>query len=262
MSDYRSAMLQIDKGRGIAGLHLGPPCNVYRPGVTSAVNYLDAANLIASGVRVGRRMNVAKADVEAPQMGTIFYALMVNATGYLTGDVFVEADPYYGAGHTIVDFSTTQFEGYCLAYHAPFRRTIAARLDRTATIYRPVTTPTADSVGPYWSATLSATTMAPVVLTNGVWSVGAIGATPAQIPVGVQSQHRLRGDMFKGLPSATGETTWFFYVPALSGFVPQEGDRVVVDGTLASGNRYVVHHPYNQQAGFQGSQLVCTREIH
>lgn len=259
--DYRTAMLHVDYGRGKAGEILGPPCNVFRCGATAAVNYLDSANQIASGVRVARRMNVKKTDLEAPAMGSLFYALMVDADNYETGDVFVEADPYYGSGGTDVDYSTLQFEGYCLAYHAPFRRTIAARIDRVATIYRPLTTPDTSGPGPYWKATAAAANMAPLVLADGVWSVGSVGATPSQVPIGMQSTARPRGDLFRTVPGSTMETVWFVYVPDLDGFTPQEGDRIVTDGNLANGSRYVIQHPYMQQAGLQGSQLVCTREV-
>lgn len=261
MSDYRSIQLRIDYGRGRAGQKLGPPCNVFRCGATAAVNYLDSANQVATGVRVARRMNVKTQDLETPKMGTFFYALMVNAEGYETGDVFVEQDPYYGAGGTEVDFSTDQFEAYCLAYHAPFKRTIAARIDRVATIYRPQATPVTDSKGPVWEPTVDSGSMAPVVLSDGLWSLGTPGATASQIPIGMQSTPRPRGDLFRTTPGSTMETIWFVYVPELDGFQPQEGDRIVTDGSIADGSRYVVQHPYMQQAGLQGSQLVCTREV-
>jgi hypothetical protein len=258
---YRGIQLRIDYAKGKAGSVLGPPCDVYRCGATAAVNYLDDANLILAGVFAARRMNTKTSDIEAPKMGTLFYALLVDATNLEVGDVFVEQDPYYGQGGTEVDFSSDQFEGYCLAYHAPFKRTIAARIDRTATIYRPSETPVTGGAGAYWKPTLAAGGMAPVVLDDGEWSLGEVGATAAQIPIGMQSTPRPRSDIFKSVPGTTMESLWFVYVPPLDGFTPQEGDRIVTDGNLTDGSRYVVQHPYMQQAGLVGSQLVCTREV-
>lgn len=254
--DYRSAQLHIDYGRGKAGQVLGPPCTVYRVQSNDAINYLDSVNVVKSGLRVARRQISKKDSLEAPAMGSLFYTLMLDATTFETGDIFIENDPFYGSGATEVDFSTAQFEGYCLAYHAPFKETIGARIDRTAALYRPVDAP--DSSSGFWTPTTSK--MAPIVLASGVWSVGAVGATPGLIPIGLQTFHRVKGPLVKGLPGSTDALTYFAYMPALNGVTPKEGDRLVIGG-LSSGERYVVQHPWTQQAGLQGSQLVLTREV-
>ncbi len=261
MTDYRSCQLRIDNARGRAGRVLGPPCNVFRCQPGAAINYLDAANQIGTNVRIARRKNTRKDDIEAPEMGSIFYNMMMDASTYLTGDVFVEADPYYGAGGTIANFSTLQFEAYCLAYHAPFKRTVAVRLDRTATIYRASQFP--DSSG-YFDNMLvnSMQSMTPLVLVNGVWSFGASTATPSAVPIGMSAQPRLRSLLFKEIPDSTSDVVYFVYVPALNGVTLVEGDRIVTDGTIeTTESRYVVQHPYIQQAGLQGSQLLCKREV-
>jgi hypothetical protein len=254
--DYRTAQLHIDYGRGKAGQVLGPPCTVYRVQGNAAVNYLDAANVVASGLRIARRQTSKKDSLEAPPMGSLFYTLMLDATNFETGDIFIENDPFYGSGATEVDFSTVQFEAYCLAFHGPFKETIGARIDRTATLYRPVHAPT--SASSFWEPT--AQNMTPVVLSSGVWGLGAVGATASQIPIGLQSFHRVKGPLVKVLPGSTDTLTYFAYMPALNGITPREGDRLVIGG-FTNGERYVVQHPYTQQAGLQGSQLVLSREV-
>ena len=250
--DYRSAMLLIDRSRGMAGAILGPPCSVYRVGATASGNYLDVGQRVQTGLRVGRRQTGSKDLIEAPIMGGIFYTLLANAEGLEVGDVIVENDPYYGEGATEVDFATTQFEAYALAYHGPFKQTMAARVDRLCTIYRPTDAPVSGA----WTPTNP--NMAPVVLSAGAFSLGAVGATPTQIPLGLTSHVRTKHDLFKGLPGTTDALVYFGYVPALPGWLPREGDRLIDSST---GDRYSIQHPYTQQAGLGGSQMVLSRQI-
>ena len=63
------------------------------------------------------------------------------------------------------------------------------------------------------------------------------------------------------VPGDTGQTVYFVYIPPLQGFNPREGDRIILDGDASTGTRYVVRHPYQQQAGMVGSQLMCNRMI-
>ncbi len=252
--DYRSAMLLIDRARGMAGAILGPPCSVYRVGATASGNYLDVAQRVTTGLRVGRRQTGSKDLIEAPIMGSIFYSLLIDATSLEVGDVLVENDPYYGEGATEVDFATTQFEAYAIAYHGPFKQTMAARVDRLCTIYRPTDAPAASAGA--WTPTLP--NLAPVVLSAGAFGLGTVGATPSQIPLGLTSHVRTKHDLFKALPGTTDSLAYFGYVPALPGWLPKEGDRLV---DSSSGDRYVIEHPYTQQAGLAGSQLVLSRQI-
>ena len=261
--DYVAVQRHIDYGRGRAGLVLGPPCSVYRVGGAGggSGNYLDPANLVQTNVRVSRRIVTSRAALESPprSMGSLFYELLLDATNWLTGDVFVENDPVYGAGDTEVDYSTTQFEGYCLAYHGPIKKTIGARIDRVGLIYRPLETPDASG---YWSPTLPPGQVAPLVLMGGSFSFGPPTAPASQIPMGLMSMPRTFKAAFRDIPGDTRSTQWFCYLPPLPGYVPRSGDRIVNDSdTFASGSRYVVIHPYEQEAGLQGSQLVLEREI-
>lgn len=259
--NYRHVTRHIDRGRGKAGHVLGPPCSVYRIGATASGNYLDAAQRIETGLHVMRRITTDSKQLEAPtrSMGTLFYELLVDATNWLTGDVFVENDPFYGAGDTIVDYTTTQFAGYCLAFHGPVKKIIGARIDRAGLIYRPLETVDSSNV---WSPTLSTGQVAPLVLSGGTFSFGAVGATPTQVPMGLMSTPRVFRPSFRDIPGDTKTATYYCYLPPLNGYTPRSGDRIVNDSdNLATGSRYVVMHPYEQEAGIQGSQLVLEREI-
>jgi hypothetical protein len=119
-------------------------------------------------------------------------------------------------------------------------------------IYRPTTSPDANG----WLSPTIGQNVQPVVCTNGVFSLGAVGAAACNIPVGMMAMPRDRDTVFKGAPGDTGASLWFCYVPPLSGFNPRPGDRIVT-----SAGRYVVKHPYQQQAGIVGSQLLCALEI-
>jgi hypothetical protein len=261
--DYRTVMRHIDYGRGKAGTVLGPPCSVYRmvPG-TSTGNYLDTANRIATNIRSYRKITTKTSDLESPtrSMGTLFYEQYVDGEFYLTGDVFVENDPFYGSGATEVDYTTTQFEAYCLAFHGPQKKMIAARIDRVGLIYRPSETP--DDTG-FWSPTLPSGQMQPLVpAVAGAFSFGAVGATAAYIPMGLMSMARTFREAFRDIPGDTRSTQWFCYLPPLDGYTPRAGDRIINNSNdFTTASRYVVLHPYEQEAGIQGSQLVLEREV-
>ncbi len=270
--DYVTAQLHIDYGRGMAGQKIGVPENVYRLQANAAVNYLDAANLVARDLRVGRRMLSTKGIPGPDQMHSIFYELLfdagipsMGAYHFEVGDVFVDDDPYYGVGATETEFSTDQFEAFCLAYHGPpMRKAIGVRIDRVAKIYRPATASTSDATGPYFNETVSGEAELPLVLASGGFSFGSAGATAAGVPVGVSTFSRTFREEFRGIPNSTDINHFFFYVPPLPGVNLREGDRILIDGvstSLATAGRYVVHGPWAQYAGLSGYQLVCKRMV-
>ncbi len=250
--DWHTVARNKDYGIGQAGRAIGPPCSVYR--ATGSGDFIQSGNLLQAGLNIFRRISTSKADQESPthSFGTMFYELLFDATFFQVGDVVVENDPFYGAGGTEVDYATVQFEAYCLAYHGPIKTVMGARIDRTAQIFRPIEAP--DSTN-YFSPTIGEN-VAPLVCTSGVWGLGSKGDTPSRVPVGMMAMPRDRDTVFRGAPGDTGLTIWFCYVPPLNGFNPREGDRILIDS-----GRYVVKHPYQQQAGLVGSQLMVSREI-
>jgi len=265
--NWHTTQRHIDVGRGKAGQALGPPCNVFRVGASASGNYLDTAQQVGSGVRVHRKITHATPDLEtSTRMESLFYKIYVDATFWLVGDVFVEADPFYGAGSTMTTFAPQgpQFEAYCLAFHGPTKATIAARVDRLANIFRPALGATTDSEGTYFSETVGSGTELPLVLSGGAFSFAAAGTTPTAVPVGVMSTPRTFRPEFPGMPGSTELVHYFFYVPPLNGVDLREGDRILIDGiniAESSAGRYVVHGPWVQYAGVSGYQLVCKRMI-
>jgi hypothetical protein len=258
--DWHTVARHLDYGYGRCGSALGPPCSVYRYTAASNGDFIQTSNLVQNNVRCFRRINNTKTDQESPthSFGTLFYQMDVDATFWEVGDVFVENDIFYGQGGTEVDFSTDQFEAYCLAFHGPVKKIIGARVDRTAYIYRPLSGP--DSSG-FFGPTIG-DNVAPLVCTAGVWAIGTTGSTASKVPVGIMAMPRDRDAAYPPkVPGDTGQTMYFVYVPPLNGFNPREGDRIITDGTAATGVRYVVKHPYQQQAGASGSQLMCSRTI-
>lgn len=260
MANYRGIMVHIDRGRGKAAQRLGQPYNVFRIQNNSAANYLDAANQIAVDFPVLRRVIRGGPDREAPEMGSLLFEIVADMSNFQTGDVFVQNDPFYGVGGTLPEFATPQFNAFVLGFHAPIRKSLGGRLDHLAYVYRQPSGPDANG---YWSADTLASS--PVMLQNGVFSVGSPGQTPALIPVGLQASERFHGEMIDLVPTATPTTRWMAFVPAMPGFLFREGDRIITQdesgGLLATGARYVVVHPYEQEAGLVGSQLVLEREV-
>ena len=283
MANYVSIQKKIDRGRGIAGRVLGQPYNVYRIGQNAALNLIDPFNRVTTNFPVLRRRISAKDQIEAPErMGTLFFELVANADQYLVGDVFVQNDQVYGTGDTSVDFSTNQLNAFCLAFHAPIKKTLGARLDKQVQFYRPSRAPATRADGTqHWVNTQE--NMLPLVLFNGVLSLGAApnqdslgfsgsipyqlggsapSATAALIPVGFQTAPNMRGGLYKKIPGDVGTQHWYCYVPPLpdgptGSFRFVEGDRIVDQ----DGARYAVRHPYRQDTGFSGSMLVIEREV-
>jgi hypothetical protein len=251
MSNWHYVARLRDFGIGVAGRQLGPPCSIYRPIVTG--DWIQGGNLVVSNYYAWRRISVSKADQESPAhtFGTLFFELIVDLTNFFVGDLFIENDPFYGTGGTAVDFTTVQFPAHCVASHAPNKTPIGARIDRTALFYRPVTG--TDTNG-FFSPTLNQNVQ-PIICTSGVFSLGTVGSAACRIPVGMMAMPRDRDTVYKGAPGDTGVSVWFCYVPPLNGFNPRPGDRIVT-----SAGRYVVKHPYQQQVGIVGSQLMCSLE--
>lgn len=206
------------------------------------------------------------------------YDIIADMQPFLVGDVFVNTDtPYvpngggltadlnlvtadsplpitssagYGAGATSVPFPTVEIDAFCLAFHGPIKKSIGARLDRLATIYRMASGLDSNN---YFSADINSAS--PVVLSNGVFSVGAVGAPPAFVPVGISVMPRWRGELIKSIPTSSQVVEYFIYVPPLNGFTFKEGDQI----QFQDGSRYLVQIPYEQMVGFSGSQLGVER---
>lgn len=257
MANYVHIQRLIDRGLGIAARNIGQPMSAYRLQANGAVNFLDTANLVQANVMVYRQPSGAgKLGIEGVTLGSPLYELFGDFNTFYVGDVFVQTDPAfptgYGPGATLADFSTVEINAFCLAFHGPLKKIIGARIDRLAQIYRMASA--ADTNG-YLSAETAASL--PVVLSDGTFSVGAVGATAAFVPIGMASLPRWRGRLFADIPTSTNEVVWVAYAPPLPGFLFKEGDRLV----LQDGSRYVVQNPYEQMAGLAGSQLMVEREI-
>ena len=281
MPDADHIQYLIDRGRGMAAKHLGVNYAAYRPLTTStALNYLDPVNQVNAGWPVYFMQKPAGAfrgSFEGTNVKIPLYDIIADMTPFIVGDVFVSTDtpyvPYggaltadlnpitvdnpqqvgaqsgYGAGATRVAFPTIEIDAFCLAFHGPIKKSIGARLDRIASFYRMAAAP----ANGYFSADTNAAS--PVVLSNGVFSVGSVGATPAQVPVGISVMPRWRGELVKSIPTTSQVVEYFIYVPPLNGFTFEEGDQI----EFQDGSRYFVQVPYEQMVGFAGSQLGVER---
>jgi hypothetical protein len=246
----RGIQRHIDRGRGKAALRLGMPHSVYRLQNNTSVNYLDPANIVALNVPIFWHMGVVVKDYEGPKLGPLSMEVIGDFTNYEIGDVFIRTDPYYGQGSTTVPWDQDEFLGFALASHAPVHKTLGGWLNHYAMIYRPEGAPDANG---YYSTDTSSSQ--PLALVNGIFTFEAPGSLPAFIPSGWTSHERLYGMMFSGVPTSTPMSRWLAYLPVLPGYVPREGDRI----QFQDGSSYVVIHPYAQNTGFVGSQIICDR---
>ena len=245
-------MAHIDRGRGIAAQHLGVPFDVYRLNYNSAQNYLDNANLIWSNYNVFRRQKELPGVIEGTKVKSLIWDVIADMSPFLLGDIFIQVDPVYGVGSTQVRFPSNQILSFCLAMHAPVKKAVGVFLDRVGRVYRPIAG--TDASG-YLSGDFS--NSQPLQLTLGQFTLGTTGSTPTLIPMGVNVSERWRGDIYKGVPATTGIAVWYLYLPPLPGFTIKEGDWVQEpDGAL-----YLVQAPLEEQTGFVGNMMACTRQL-
>lgn len=252
---YAFVQGRIDFGRGQAADRLGQPGSIFRLNESSTGNLIDPSNQIYQNYPVYRKVLHSDPGLEATtMMETLFYDLIADLTPLLTGDIWIQTDPYYGKGATLADFYTTQFDGICIASHGPAKKAFGARLDRFITAFRPSQEPDPDN---YYNTTLLGAQ--PLVLNNGSYSLGQIGDTPTSIPVGFMVRSRMFGkpQFSPGIPGVTRFNEWYVYVPPLPGFYFRQGDRIV----SYEGTRFVVINPWHQEAGFVGSMFSLEFEI-
>jgi hypothetical protein len=193
----------------------------------------------------------------------LWYDIVADMGPFVLGDVFIQVDPPYKPGVSYGDGATQlensiEFNGMALAAHAPVNKAIGGRLDRLVQIYRPASVPATLADGTIsWKSTLPGDV--PLVLSNGTYGFGAPGAGGASlVPAGVSSIHRRGDSVFgPGVPAMPKPFLWFFYVPPLPGYLPREGDAIIDQ----NGARYVVNHPYEQQTGVVGYQLIVDRKV-
>lgn len=264
MVNYARIQHHIDKGLGLAAKKLGPPYSVYRITNTSSGDYPGGWTLLATNQPFfHRRVNDKKLESALQSAGTLWYQIIGNVEPYLLGDVFLLTDPpyspgrSYGAGATSVA-GTIEFNAFALAWHAPVNEPVGGRLDRRAGIYRPSLNPAQlDDGSSYWKSTHDNDT--PLILTNGQYAFGTPGATASWVPVGLASTNRVTGDILFApkTPGMTDAIRYYAYLPPLPGYTPSEGDAIITE----DGARYLVVHPYTQNAGVVGSQLVVKRMI-
>lgn len=254
---YDDIQDQIDQGRQQAADELGPPYDVYRiANPDSSGNVLIAGNKIASSINIFVKVAYGasiRASLETEkQQGVIWYSITADMSPFLVGDIFVLNDPVYGAGYSSVNFPNSEFKGFALADHSPIKKSLGCRLNCTVTIGRISEQPNQQG---QWDKTNQ--NLQPVVLMNGIFSLGLVGVVPTQIPAGLMAMGRSYGDRaFTELPGEQRKSGWELYLPALNGFNVREGDRVIGP----DGARYIVVIPYTQRVGAAGSQWFLERE--
>jgi hypothetical protein len=253
----------LDSLMGSLGSNFGQPFTVYR--CAGSGDFPSAWTQVATNQEVFRqRVTAQRIQSGLNSAGTMFYEVVGDMTDFLLGDVFVCTDggyvagESYGAGATSIA-GTLQFDGFGLAWHPPVRVPIAARIDRRVQIFRAAGSPIQDNAGMLsWQSTHEADQ--PLVLTGGTYAFGSPGQAPASfVPAGFASTERpSRGpEILPAQPDTPAIIRYYCYLPPLPGYAAQEGDAVIDE----DGARYVVQHPYRQDVGVVGSQLVLERRV-
>lgn len=264
MVNYARIQHHIDRGLGIAARKLGQPFSAFRCDENSTGHFPDGWTLLNTNIPIFRRkITDKKLESALLSSGTLWYQIIGNMEPFILGDVFLQTDaPYvpgvsYGVNATVLP-NTEQFNAFALAWHFPVAEPAGGRLDRRATIYRPSLVPaTLPDGSEYWKSTKDNDT--PLLLADGQYNWGQPGDFGSYVPVGISSTHRVMGDVQfpPKVPGMTDAIRYYCYLPPLPGYEPTEGDAIITE----DGARFLVVHPYNQEAGVVGSQLVVKRMI-
>lgn len=259
----------IDRQLGALGDRLGQPFSVYRITPGSTGDFPSGWYRVSTQAHAHRnRVRSQDAEVSMTSERVVWYEVLCDMSPFALGDVFLQTDSSYfpaiayGAGATSLK-NTIELNGFALAWHAPIRPPLGARIDRRCAIYRPALTPQTMSDGSpltpsqQWRTTREMDT--PLLLTNGVYSWGQPGGVASWVPVGFgTSDRQSRGDdMPPDPPGMIPVPRYYAYIPPLPGFTISEGDALITEDD----QRYVVIAPYRQETGVVGSQVMTQRYI-
>jgi hypothetical protein len=254
----------IDQQLGAVGRALGQPFNVYRATPASNGDFPVGWFKITSQFRAHRnRVRSQDAEVSMTSERVVWYELVGDVSPFWLGDVFLQSDPPYFPGIAYGDRATSvpgtiELNGFSLAWHAPIRPPLCARIDRRVQIYRPNELPVSTNGGPLlWRPTRES--HVPLILTGGTFTWGVAGGVASWVPCGFgTSDRQSRGDdMPPDPPGMIPVPRYYAYLPPMSGYTASEGDAIITEDDA----RYRVISPYRQDVGVVGSQLMMQRYI-
>lgn len=254
----------IDKQLGAFGDRLGQPFTVYRINPSSNGDFPLGWYRVSSQAHAHRnRVRSQDAEVAMTSERTLWYEIIADMSPFWLGDVFLATDPPFFPGVAYGDRATSlantiELNGFALAWHAPLRPPLAARIDHRCRIYRPSLTPIGFTDGStQWRTEREYDT--PLVLTNGTYSWGLPNTAASLVPTGIgTSDRQTRGeDMPPDPVGMLPVPRYYLYLPPLPGYTAAEGDALI----LEDDSRYTVIAPYRQETGVVGHQLMVQRYI-
>lgn len=254
----------IDKQLGVIGNRLGQPFKVYRLRPDSSGDFPSGWYLVSSRARAHRnRVRSQDAEVAMTSERTLWYEIVADMSPFWLGDVFLQNDPPFFPGVAYGDRATsvpatTELNGFALAWHAPMRPPLAARIDHLCRIYRPSLRPIGFADGStQWRTTREWDT--PLVLVNGTYTWGLPNTPASVVPTGIgTSDRQTRGeDMAPDPVGMLPVPRYYLYLPPLPGYTASEGDALILDDD----SRYTVIAPFRQETGVVGHQLMVQRYI-
>lgn len=251
LNQYSSIQNIIDYGRGLAANVVGQPGGIYRLSGASTGNYIQAANQVYANFPVLRRVVTSGASVEGRGLADlVMFDIVCNLNDLKVGDVWIQTDPFYGAGANQVSYPTDEFIGFAVAHHAVMKKSIALQLQRSASIYRMVS-----GVGQSGYAN-SFQQQAHALCISGGKAVFSSTSPASVIPIGMAPRsggfEAFISPKIASLPDAP---EFVMYVPPIEGFIPTEGD--IVQTTL--GARYSVMNSWHLDAGVVGSAFIVRK---
>ncbi len=251
ISQYAGIQQLIDFGRGLAANVVGQPGNVYRLSADVNGDFIQASSEIFTNFTLLRKITHGGKSMETHEgLGTLYFNLVCDLNYLKTGDVWVQNDPNYGTGATIVDYSTDEYLGICVAHHAVMKPSIGMALNRYATLYRPQ--PGADAGG---YAQAGQQNMLGLTISGGQATFVA-QANATRIPIGLMPVSWTYGAQFAPtIPGTMPLTKYFCYIPPMQGYLPLEGDIL----ETANGARYGVVIPWHLDVGVVGSSVLVER---
>ncbi len=239
----------LQEAGGIVASILGQGFDVYRVGPTSSgTGVVSTQNQIAANVPVVFERTTKAKDIEINLMGKILvFRADIDVRPYQIGDVFVERS----------DTVRPDLSVFTLAYDRPLHDPLFVFTPIYGTIRRPNRNPLGIDSGAVPMQTQMADSDYIITLEDGLFSFQPDSGMFATIPMCIQGNER-KGEYpprDTGLYDDVRMQQWDIYVPLLNGTVIIENDVIVG----ANGDKYRVHMPFPQFAGFQGQILRCEK---
>ncbi len=244
-----SGVALIQAGRSLIANLFGGTYEVFRPSASLVMPGILSSFPSITNYRLKPDHTTMKTLIETNTYELVAFEGKCDGTVLQLGDIIVGTDGTF-----------------CLAQARPMEANLLMRVERVAAIALPFEAASSQLASEAEAAPTvlvtaygseSSASDLPIMIASGKYVVGALGATPAQIPVGLQP---LRNHDANNMDSTTADA---FAAPdslALM-YIPPLGVAIAINSvvTIASGDQFRVINTNEMLAGFVGTVAIASR---